>query len=305
MFFLSHYLINCFHIYLFFTVILSLHFHPCFFCLFSTFSSLFRFADSYLHFQALFISTSVHYHFSLFSSLLFCYLFSDPSIFLSDLLSFLHMYFSVYWTLSTINILCPSLDWQFSYLCSPFLSQYSFFLSSFPFLPSVIFIFPFWVLSHFHVYPFLYFQHISCMSNYSYVHSFSLSDLYTTLYFYIFLSAHFSHLYFYKTIHFNITILVDNIYSLKYSIYFIIWLTVFTFNLYYFSSFPFLLLFFRFSESCLHFSLYLFSHLFILISAFLLFIFSHFPLWLFFFSICIFQYLPSILDLIHNLPDTF
>ena len=86
MLFLSHYLFT--FIYLF-TAILSLHFHPCFFCLFCTFPSLFRFADTYLHFQFLFNFTSIDHHFNLFSYLLFCYLFSDPSIFLSDFNFFL------------------------------------------------------------------------------------------------------------------------------------------------------------------------------------------------------------------------
>ena len=82
MFFLliiSHYcvyhLINCFHIWLFFH-----YFHSCFLFIYSVhFSVFFRFADSCLHFQPLFIFTS-----SIFSYFLFCYLFSDPYIFLSD-----------------------------------------------------------------------------------------------------------------------------------------------------------------------------------------------------------------------------
>ena len=60
------------------------------------------------------------------------------------------------------------------------------------------------------------------------------------------------------------------------------------------------------------FSLYLFSHQLIIISVYSYpcFIIIHFQIYLsslalIFFSICIFQNLPSLLDLIHNLPDNF
>ena len=56
------------------------YFHFCFLFIYSVhFSVFFRFADSCLHFQPLFIFTS-----SIFSYFFFCYLFSDPYIFLSD-----------------------------------------------------------------------------------------------------------------------------------------------------------------------------------------------------------------------------
>ena len=173
-----------------------------------------------------------------------------------------------------------------------------------PFSCLSTFISSFQVLSHFHVYSFLYFQHIFHKSNHFHVHSFSLPNLYTTFYLFI-LSAHFFYLYSHKTIQFNIAILVDNISPLECSFYSITWLTVFTFNFYYFSSFSFLLFI---AESCLQFQpLFIFtSYIFSYLLSFQIHPFSF--LTFFFFCICISQSIglyPLLSCYVHHLTDNF
>ena len=117
---------------------------------------------------------------------------------------------------------------------------------------------------------------------------------------------HFLHLYFYKTIQFNIAILVDNISPLKYSFYSITWLTVFTFKFYYFSSFSFLLFI---ADSCLLFQpLFIFtSSIFSYLLSFQIHPFS-FLTFFFFFCICISQstgLYPLLSCYVHHLTDNF